>query len=225
MKPSHVAPHPGPDHGSPLSDTEIRVRALETLLTEKGYVERAALDAIIEAYETKDRPACIGARVVAQAPGLDPAVQCRHCCADATQAINHARTTVGPGRRSSQWPSPDTPTHSINLVVCTLCSCYPWDDARPAARLVQVRAVPLARRHRPARRARRLRRHAAARNDEHPGLGLHRRDALSSSCRCAPRAPTAGPRNSSPALVTRDSMIGTGLVDPCVGGADHGRHS
>src|SRR5438552_15925080 len=59
------------DHGSELSETQLRVRALETILTEKGYVEPAALDAIIEAYETRIGPHN-GARVVAKA-WSDPA--------------------------------------------------------------------------------------------------------------------------------------------------------
>jgi len=121
MKPSHVAPHPGPDHGSPLSDTEIRVRALETLLTEKGYVERAALDAIIEAYETRIGPHA-GARVVAKA-WLDPQFM-QALLHDATQAI----ATLGHVSQVGDHlvAVANTPT-THNLVVCTLCSCYPWE--------------------------------------------------------------------------------------------------
>ena len=64
------------EHGSPLSETELRVRALETILTEKGYVDPAALDAIVEAYETRIGPRN-GAAVVAKAwseSGRSPAV-------------------------------------------------------------------------------------------------------------------------------------------------------
>src|SRR6266852_3962885 len=70
------------EHGSELSETQLRVRALETVLTEKGYVDPAALDLIIEAYETK-----VGAHLVAVE---------------------------------------NTPTLH-NMIVCTLCSCYPWE--------------------------------------------------------------------------------------------------
>src|SRR5438128_7610140 len=73
------------DHGSELSEMQIRVRALESILTEKGYVEPAALDAIIEAYETKIGPHN-GARVVAKA-WSDPAFK-RALIEDATKAVN-----------------------------------------------------------------------------------------------------------------------------------------
>jgi nitrile hydratase len=117
----NVPHHPGPEHGSPLSDTEIRVRALETLLTEKGYVERAALDAIIEAYETRIGPHA-GARVVAKA-WLDPQFM-QALLHDATNAI----ATLGHVSQVGDHlvAVANTPT-THNLVVCTLCSCYPWE--------------------------------------------------------------------------------------------------
>ena len=121
MTPPDAPHHPGPEHGSPLSDTEIRVRALETLLTEKGYVERAALDAIIEAYETRIGPHA-GARVVARA-WLDPQFM---------QALlrDASRTVATLGHVSQVGDHlvavANTPT-THNLVVCTLCSCYPWE--------------------------------------------------------------------------------------------------
>jgi len=121
MKSAKVPHHPGPDHGSPLSDTEIRVRALETLLTEKGYVERAALDAIVEAYETRIGPHA-GARVVAKA-WLDPQFM-QALLHDATQAIATLGHVSQVGDHLVAVANSAT-TH--NLVVCTLCSCYPWE--------------------------------------------------------------------------------------------------
>ena len=72
------------EHGSELSETQLRVRALETILTEKGYVDPAALDAIVEAYETKIGPRN-GARVVAKA-WVDPAFK-KALLDDASKAI------------------------------------------------------------------------------------------------------------------------------------------
>ena len=116
----HGAEH---DHagGSDLSETQLRVRALETILTEKGYVSPAALDAIIEAYETKIGPH-YGARVVAKS-WVD-AVFRKALLEDASRAV----ATLGHASRVGEHlvAVENTPkTH--NMVVCTLCSCYPWD--------------------------------------------------------------------------------------------------
>lgn len=111
------------DHGhehSELSETELRVRALETILTEKGYVEPAALDVLIETYETKVGPRN-GARVVAKA-WADPAYHAR-LMKDATSAIAELDYTGRQGEHIVAVENTDT-TH--NMVVCTLCSCYPW---------------------------------------------------------------------------------------------------
>src|SRR5437667_12912116 len=88
--------HEHHDHGSELSETQLRVRALETILTEKGYVDPAALDAIVEAYETKIGPHN-GARVVAKA-WTDPAFKAA-LLADASQAtaaLGHASRVGDP---------------------------------------------------------------------------------------------------------------------------------
>ena len=106
------------DH-SELSDTQLRVRALETILTEKGYVDPAVLDLIIEYYETKTGPH-VGARVVARA-WVDPEFKAA-LLADATKAI----TTLGIPVGDHLIAVENTPTRH-NMVVCTLCSCYPWD--------------------------------------------------------------------------------------------------
>ncbi len=107
------------DH-SELSDTEIRVRALETILTQKGYVDPAALDLLIETYETKVGPRN-GARVVARA-WVDPSYRAR-LLADGTAAIGE----LGYAGRQGEHivVVENTPTRH-NMVVCTLCSCYPW---------------------------------------------------------------------------------------------------
>lgn len=107
-------------HGSALSPMELRVRALESVLVEKGYVDPAALDALIETYETQVGPHN-GARVVARA-WVDPDFRAR-LLADATPAMRE----LGVGGRGGEHMVvvANTPeTH--NLVVCTLCSCYPW---------------------------------------------------------------------------------------------------
>jgi nitrile hydratase len=107
------------DH-SELSETELRVRALETVLTEKGYVDPAALDLLIETYETKVGPRN-GARVVAKA-WADPAFRAR-LFADATAAIAELGYQ---GRQGEHIVAVENTPTTHNMVVCTLCSCYPW---------------------------------------------------------------------------------------------------
>jgi nitrile hydratase len=107
------------DHGSELSEMQLRVRALETILTEKGYIDPKALDAIIDAYETKVGPH-IGARVVAKA-WTDPDFK-RRLLADAGAAVGELGLT-----RSTHLIAVENTPQLHNIVVCTLCSCYPWD--------------------------------------------------------------------------------------------------
>jgi nitrile hydratase subunit alpha len=106
-------------HNAPLSDTALRVKALESLLTEKGLVDPAALDAIVESYESKIGPRN-GARVVAKA-WTDPAYRSR-LLTDATAAI--AELGYGGLQGEDMVVVENTPSIH-NLVVCTLCSCYP----------------------------------------------------------------------------------------------------
>jgi nitrile hydratase len=107
------------DH-SELSEVAARVRALETLLTEKGYVDPAALDAIVETYEKKIGPRN-GARVVARA-WSDPAFRAR-LGEDASKAIAELGYA---GRQGEHMVAVENGPGVHNLVVCTLCSCYPW---------------------------------------------------------------------------------------------------
>ena len=109
------------DHGQdPPSDMTLRVKALESLLVEKGLVDPAALDAIVDHYERRVGPRN-GARVVARA-WVDPAYKAR-LLSDATAAIAELGYTGGQG--AHMVVAENTPGRH-NLVVCTLCSCYPW---------------------------------------------------------------------------------------------------
>jgi nitrile hydratase len=117
--------HDDPDHHhahgqAPPSDIALRVKALESLLVEKGLVDPAALDAIIDTYEHKVGPRN-GARVVARA-WADDAYRGR-LMRDATAAI--AELGYG-GRQGEHMIAVANSAELHNLVVCTLCSCYPW---------------------------------------------------------------------------------------------------
>ena len=108
-----------PDH-SERGEMDVRVRALETLLTEKGYVDPAALDELIDTYQTRIGPRN-GARVVARA-WTDPefADWLRR---DATAAIASLGFT---GRQGEHMVAVEQTDDTHHMVVCTLCSCYPW---------------------------------------------------------------------------------------------------
>jgi nitrile hydratase subunit alpha len=113
--------HDDAEHHSELSEMQLRVRALETVLIEKGYVDSAALDAMIEVYETRIGPH-IGAAVVAKAWN-DPAFK-RALLADATAAVQ----SLGPISRVGDHLVAVENTPAVhNIIVCTLCSCYPWE--------------------------------------------------------------------------------------------------
>ena len=108
------------DGGSELSDVALRVRALETVLTKKGYIDPAALDELIETYETRVGPKN-GARVVARA-WSDPEFKA-WLLNDATAAI----ASLGyMGRQGEHMVCLENTPETHNMVVCTLCSCYPW---------------------------------------------------------------------------------------------------
>jgi nitrile hydratase len=170
------------EHGSELSDLQLRVRALETILTEKGYIDPAALDQIVEACETKIEPHN-GARVVARA-WVDPDFK-RRLLEDATEAANSLGHISPVGAHLIAVEN----TPSVhNLVVCTLCSCYPWRSwAR--RRSGTNRRLPLARGIDPK----------GVLGDFGVKLpaetqiriwGFDRRDPLPGGCRCGPPAPS-----------------------------------
>src|SRR5271156_1261137 len=120
-----MAPHDDHDHHhdhdhEPPSDMTLRVKALESLLVEKGLVDPAALDAIVETYEHKIGPRN-GARVVARA-WVNPEYRAR-LLTDATLAI--AEFGYG-GRQGEHMIAVENTPRVHNMVVCTLCSCYPW---------------------------------------------------------------------------------------------------
>ncbi|MDW3214937.1 MAG: nitrile hydratase subunit alpha [Ilumatobacteraceae bacterium] len=114
----------GHDHGdddpSELDPMDVRVRALETLLTEKGYVDPAALDELIDTYQTRIGPRN-GARVVARS-WVDPEFRA-WLARDATAAI----ASLGfVGRQGEHMVAVEQTDDTHHVVVCTLCSCYPW---------------------------------------------------------------------------------------------------
>jgi nitrile hydratase len=109
------------DHDQAVpSDLTLRVKALESLLVEKGLVDPAALDALIDTYEHKVGPRN-GARVVARA-WVDPDYK-KRLMTDATAAIAELDYT---GRQGEHMVVVENTPKLHNLVVCTLCSCYPW---------------------------------------------------------------------------------------------------
>jgi nitrile hydratase len=115
----HDHAHHHHDHGSELSPLQARVRALETVLTEKGYIDPEALDRIVETYETKIGPRN-GAQVVAKA-WTEPDYRAR-LLANASAAIAELGYS---GRQGEHMVALENTDSVHNLVVCTLCSCYP----------------------------------------------------------------------------------------------------
>jgi len=116
----HDHDHDHVDAGPPLSDLQLRVRALESLLVDKGLVDPAALDALIDTYETKVGPRN-GARVVARA-WVDSAYKQR-LLENASAAIAELGYI---GRQGEDMVVLENTPKVHNVVVCTLCSCYPW---------------------------------------------------------------------------------------------------
>ena len=133
--PGHGLPHDHHDHDhdhdhshghdhsgefSELSEIEIRVRALESLLVEKGYVNRDTLDVLVDTYETRIGPRN-GAQVVAKFWADETFREWAR--KDATAAIHSLGFT---GRQGEHMQIVENTAEVHNLVVCTLCSCYPW---------------------------------------------------------------------------------------------------
>jgi nitrile hydratase subunit alpha len=188
---------------SELSPIELRVRALESILTEKGYVDPAALDQLIETYETKVGPRN-GAKVVARA-WTDPAYK-RWLLADATAAIGSLGFT---GRQGEHMVAVENTPEEHNLVVCTLCSCYPWSVLGLPP--VWYKSAPY--RSRAVIEPRKV---LAEFGLELPDTTRIRVRDSTAELRylVVPMRPPGSEGLSEPALadlVTRDSMIGTGL--------------
>ena len=112
--------HQHDDHGSELSEMDVRVRALESLLVEKGYVDPRAVDVIVETYEKKIGPRN-GAHVVAKA--WSDAAYRKWLLEDASAAVGSLGYT---GRQGEHLVALENTPKVHNIVVCTLCSCYPW---------------------------------------------------------------------------------------------------
>ncbi|TNE33585.1 MAG: nitrile hydratase subunit alpha [Alphaproteobacteria bacterium] len=107
-------------HGDPLPETVLRVKALESLLVEKGLVQTEALDALIDRYETKVGPQN-GAKVIARA-WTDPGFKER-LLKDGSAAIAEFGFS---GAQGEELVAVENTDAIHNVVVCTLCSCYPW---------------------------------------------------------------------------------------------------
>jgi nitrile hydratase len=117
---AHAADEAGHDHQAVPSDPGLRVKSLESLLIGKGFIDPAALDALVDAYEHKIGPRN-GAQVVARA-WVDPAYK-RRLLDNGTAAI--AELGFG-GRQGEDMIVVENTPRIHNLLVCTLCSCYPW---------------------------------------------------------------------------------------------------
>jgi nitrile hydratase len=194
----------GHDHGSELSDTQRRVRALETILVDKGYVDPAALDALIDTYETKVGPRN-GARVVAHS-WVDPEYR-EWLFADGSAAI----AALGyAGRQGERIVALENTPDVHNMVVCTLCSCYPW----PVLGLPPVWYKSAPYRSRAVAEPRAVLREFGVELD--PGCAIRVWDSTSEvRYLVVPMRPDGTDdwdEDALAGLVTRDSMIGTGLA-------------
>jgi nitrile hydratase len=196
--------HHAEHQASAVSPLELRVRALETVLTQKGYVDPKALDALIDAYQTKIGPRN-GARVVARS-WCDPEFR-RWLLEDATAAI----ASLGfSGRQGEHLVAVENTEDVHNLVVCTLCSCYPW--AVLGLPPTWYKSAPY--RARAVKDPRGVLREFGVELPESVRIRIWDSTAEVRYL-VVPRRP-AGTQHLSEsdlaALVTRDSMIGTGLA-------------
>jgi nitrile hydratase len=193
-------------HGSELSDVELRVRALETVLTEKGYVDPAALDRIVEAYETRIGPH-IGAAAVARA-WVDPVFRAA-LLADASAAIAEAGIATHPG---DHLIAVENTSALHNIVVCTLCSCYPW----AVLGLPPVWYKSFAYRSRTVKEPRRVLAEFGVSLPETTQIRVWDSTAETRYLVLPMRPANTEGFNAErlAALVTRDSMVGTGLALP-----------
>jgi nitrile hydratase subunit alpha len=197
---SHEHPH---DESSEVADTELRVRALRTVLEQKAYVDPQALDVLIDTYETKIGPRN-GARVVARA-WIDAGFRA-WLLEDATAAIGSLGYV---GRQGEHMVAVENTERLHNMVVCTLCSCYPW----PVLGLPPTWYKSAAYRSRAVRDPRGVLADFGVTLPESTEIRIWDSTAEVRYL-VLPRRP-AGTQNLAEeqlaALVTRDSMIGTGL--------------
>ena len=192
------------DHQVVPSDPTLRVKAIESLLVDKGLVDRAALDVIVDTFETKIGPRN-GARIVARA-WVDPAYK-KRLFTDATAAI--AEVGFDSHQGEEMVVLENTPTLH-NLVVCTLCSCYPW----PVLGLPPVWYKSAAYRSRAVIDPRGVLKELGLELDEDVELRVWDSTAEIRYL-VLPERPRGSERLSEEALaalVTRDSMIGTAKV-------------
>jgi nitrile hydratase len=197
----HDHDHP---HGSELSETQLRVRALESILIEKGYVDPAALDVLVDTYETKIGPRN-GAHVVAKAWTDDSFAQWLQ--RDATAAIASLGYT---GRQGEHMVALENTPDVHNMVVCTLCSCYPW----PVLGLPPVWYKSAPYRSRAVSEPRQVLREFGVTLPESTRIRVWDSTAEIRYL-VIPMRPDGSedwPQDRLADLVTRDSMIGTGLA-------------
>jgi len=194
---------PGHAHAH-LGDMDLRVRALETVLTEKGYIDPAALDAIVETYQTRVGPRN-GARVVARA-WVDPGYRA-WLLRDATAAV----ASLGyAGRQGEHLVALENTDAVHHMVVCTLCSCYPW----PVLGLPPVWYKSAPYRARAVRDPRGVLRDFGVDLPDTTQVRVWDSTAEVRYLVLPQRPPGTEdlPEEELAALVTRDSMIGTGLA-------------
>jgi nitrile hydratase subunit alpha len=195
--------HDSGHEGSTVGPLELRVRALETVLTQKGYIDPRTLDVLIDAYQWKIGPRN-GARVVARS-WCDPEYR-RWLLEDATAAIGSLGFS---GRQGEHMVAVENTEEIHNLVVCTLCSCYPW----PVLGLPPTWYKSAPYRARAVRDPRGVLREFGMQLPESTRIRIWDSTAEVRYL-VIPRRPD-GTRHLSEselaALVTRDSMIGTGL--------------
>ncbi|MGH9115041.1 MAG: nitrile hydratase subunit alpha [Acidimicrobiales bacterium] len=195
--------------GSELSEMDLRVRALERVLTEKGYLDPATLDRLVEAYETRIGPH-LGARIVAKA-WLDPGLRAA-LLADGTRAVRSLGHDL---ERTGHLTVVENTTEVHNMVVCTLCSCYPYD----VLGLPPVWYKSAAYRSRAVRDPRGVLRELGV--DLPAGVEVRVWDSTSEMrylvLPMRPAGTDGWMEEQLAALVTRDSMIGTGLAKRPVG--------
>ncbi len=196
----------GSTHRAPLTDVQVRVRALESLLVEKGAVNPETLDAIIDHFENKVGPH-IGASIVARA-WTDPAFKAR-LLEDASGTMAELGYT---GIEGSHMVVVENTEKIHNLVVCTLCSCYPW----PVLGLPPnwYKSTPY--RARAVRDPRGMLKEFGLELAQDTEVRVWDSNAEIRYL-VLPRRPDGTEDMSEEelqALITRDSMVGTGLVSP-----------